>query len=756
MQFKYFLAFLAIGSVSVAHAQDATSPGVAGDGIAKKRQDEVRPGAQRRAKRGADDGPGCTLSVTPHVVLTPGQQVRLSWTTRNATSAKLEGRGTVSLAPQQQKVVDRPDRTKVYEMEVSGPTGTGTCRVAVAVPQRVEPLQWPPAAMAGMPADYLARARASLAEAITGANLVDDFRWIGYATSSLLFEQDVEAINSYLAGPWQAPQHPELGFGLFSMNTVRLYGLFNSRSGNYPGRLTPAAQRNMEAEFYKVVSQTRFNDYRHAIDLDNVWTIPGSDNHIFAARSSSLFAAQFLKNSPDFANRPFEDGRKPAEHYEAWRKYWSKVLDERAKRGIYIEVGSPHYEDETRQAIQNIRDFAEDPILRQKAEMLLDLTYALIAQDSLRNAVRGGAKSRVYTFKDKFFSGGDDRNYNLIFGPPGFVPARSDQASSTYYPPPVVLKLGRDIAARGSYETRQRVPGVGERTERVVSKVEAEKSVLRYGFVTPSYVMGSFVLDPGAPYTPMSGQNRWQGVVFEGDRSARMAPRIARLAKNGALQSEQRVLDGFASLQDRNVLITQRSDGKGGANVRVEIYVSGAFDQMEEEDGWIFTREGAAFGAVRIVGSTAGAYRWFTPEKNKNSDPNKNFVALQDPNAPIIFVASDASDYANDFGKFKAALKSQKVEHDRQTVRFAGLTFYGAQKVGSRDGAKVDVAPARLYDSPFLRSQWESGKIFLRFGNDAAILDFSDPAKPRKELSATLGAEFPPGVGRAKPIIFSP
>ena len=754
MRLKFFLAFLAVGYFPAVHAQDAASPPITTDDAATKRQD-ARPGAQRRANRAAAaERPGCTLSVAPYVVLKPGQQqVRVTWTTRHATSASIEGIGSVSLAPQQ-KVLDHPDRTKIYEMEVSGPKGTGTCRVGVAVPQRVEPLHWPPPAMAGMPADYLERARASVALAITGAKLIDDYRWVGYATASLLFEQDVEIINAYLAGPWEAPQHPEFGFGLFSMDTVRLYGLFNARSGTFPGRLTSAAQHHMEAEFHKVAFQTRFNDYRHSSSLDDLWTFRGSDNHIFASRSSSLLASQFLKNSPDLADRAFEDGRKPAEHYEAWRKYWSKVLDERAKRGIYIEVGSPSYEDETRQAIQNIRDFAEDPILRQKAEMLLDVTYALIAQDSLRNGVRGGAKSRVYTFKDKFFYGGDDPNYNLIFGPPGSPPARTDQATSTYFPPPVVVKLGRDVLARGIYENVQRVPGVGERKAKV-STLAAERSVLRYGFVTPSYVMGSFVLDPAATYAPISGQNRWQGIVFEGDRAARIAPRIARITRNGALDREQRVMDGFASLQDRNVLIVQRSKGVGGSNMRVEVYLSSTFDRVDEEEGWIFVREGTAFGAVRVVGTAPKAYQWLNPaEKNKNSDPNRNVVTLQDPDSPVIIVAGEASDYANDFAKFKAALKAQKVEHDRQGLRFADLTFYGPQKVGSRTGQTVDLSPARLYDSPFVRSEWESGKIFMRFGNDAASFDFSDATKPRKDTSSANGSDFPPGVGRSRAIVF--
>jgi hypothetical protein len=755
MRVMHFLVFLATGAFTAVHAQDAARPPTTTDGATTK-QENLRPGAPRRAeKAAAAERPECTISVTPHVVPEPGRQVRVTWTTKNATSASIEGIGKVSPAPQQ-KVTDNPDRTKIYEMAVSGPKGTGTCRVAVAVPRRAASLQWPPSVMANMPADYLERARASLEQRIAITKLTEDHQWVGYAIASLLLEQDVDIINEFFANRWKISVHADRGFALFSMDAIRLYGLYNAKSKSFPGRLTAAAQRHMEEEFYKVASQTRYNDYRRSSDLSTVWTLESSDNHTFAAKSSFLLASQFLKNSAALADRTFEDGRKPAEHYEAWRKHWSTLLDERARRGIYVEIASPHYEDETRQAIQNIRDFAEDPILRQKAEMLLDITYALIAQDILQSGARGGAKSRVYTFSRQFFNGGDDRSYNLIFGLPGPVMSATVQASSTYFPPPLVLKLGQDIAARGRYENVQRVPGVGERMKKTTT-LDPEKSVVRYGFVTPSYVIGSFSLDPKTTYAPMSAQNRWQGVVFEGDRSSRIAPHIARTDRNGELIREQRVMDGFVSLQDRNILITQRAEGKGGADVRVGFYVSNAFDRVEEEDGWIFLRERESFGALRVVALGPNAYRWMpTAERNKNADDAKNAVILRDPNSPIIIVASEAGDYGNDFAKFKAALKKQKIEYDRRVLRFADLAFYGSEKIGTRSGVAVDLSPPRLYDSPFIRSEWLSGKIFMKFGNEGASFNFSDTSKPQKKTSDANGIEFPPGVGRAKAIVFAP
>lgn len=711
----------------------------------------------RAPNRPAGNQPSCELKASTGVVLAPGQQVKIRWATHNATSATIDERpGAVSLDGKNAFVDDRPNGTKTYRMSVAGPGGTAACRISVAVPERAEPLNWPPAALSGMPADYLARARASLAAAITSAKPMSELRWVFYATSSLLFEQDTKAINAYFAESWEVPQHPDWGFGLFSLDSIRLYGLFNGRSGTFPGRLSAAAQRHIESEFHKVVSQTRFNDYRHAADLSN-WRVRGSENHAFAAQSSFLLTSQFLKNSPEFATRPYEDGRTPKEHYEAWRRLFSVVLDERAKRGIYVEVASPSYEDETRQAIQNIRDFAEDPVLRKKAEMLLDLSYAIMAQETLKG-VRGGAKSRAYSFRESFWDGGADRAYNVIFGPPSYTPLNVPvQATSTYFPPAAVLNLANDEASRGTYEMVQRVPGVGavKASKEAPSVVEPDKSVYRYGFATPSFVLGSFVLDPAASYIGASAQNRWQGVIFKGDAGSRIAPQVTRLKHNGSLDTEQRVSNGFASLQDGNVLITQRSNYQTGYASRTDVYFASTLDVLEEEDGWIFVRENDSYAAVRVVAQSPKAYEWIDPRnKNKNEDKRKNFITLGNADSPIIIVANQASDYGGDFKKFKAAIKAAPVQQSGGALKFATLTFYGPQKIGSRNGTPVDISPPRLYDSPFIRSDWASGVVFIRKGDDAIKLDFGNPDEPSKLVGAAITADFPDGRGARKPIVF--
>jgi len=214
------------------------------------------------------------------------------------------------------------------------------------------------------------------------------------------------------------------------------------------------------------------------------------------------------------------------------------------------------------------------------------------------------------------------------------------------------------------------------------------------------------------------------------------------------------VANGFASIQDRNVLITQRSNFQTGYRARTDIYFSGTLDLLEEEGGWIFVKEGEAYGAVRVVSPGNDAYRWLDPvRKHKSADKESRFVVLADPDSPIVFVASQASDYGSDFGKFKSSLKAQVVRREGAALEFAGLTFFGPKR-GGLGGYAFDSPDQRTFDSPFVRSPWASGIIYIREGEERLLLDLSVAEKPVKRIDPALTANFPSGTGEARPIVF--
>lgn len=625
---------------------------------------------------------------------------------------------------------------------------------------------WPPAQMRNLPPDYLARLRASLEAgterlsrlSLDNSESRDSIGWIRYGLPSLLLGRRVDEINRFFeSDKFIFTANKKFGFSLFTVSYLRVYGLLNDRTGTIRGLLTKKAQDRFEEEMWKVAKANS----KLAEAKRDVWDSEGSENHHLASKTSDLLAAQFLRKVPKYAEQKYDDGSTLEEQYQARRDYFLKWLDERAKRGQFTEAGSPSYQGDSIGALFNLHDFAEDPLLRRKTEMYLDLTYAVIAEETLRTT-RGGPKSRVKVGHE-YDGGMSDRGYNVLFNAPGgvYLPLGDVRATSGYYPPPAVVKLAQDVTGRGTYSFATRwpgpvVPGQGKRTgdpDGVLwLSLDKERTVLRKGFATPNYVLGSVVLDAATTEDASSGF-RWQGVVFASDPLARIGFEV-----QPDKPKDWHGFNPFFTLQDRNVFVTQQwapipPNPPTSRPAYLKVYFSPTLDDVQERDGWIFVRDGAAFAGVKVA---VGGYAWTPAWKHADelTETNKAFITLDTQDAPVIMYVCDAADYGNDFGKFQTALKAAPIKHSDGVLQFATIAFHGATNDGRIDGQLVDLAPQRGYDSPFVRSAWNSGRFFIRKGDDTLTLDFSDPKNPQKFIGGPITEDFPPGVGSLKPIVF--
>jgi hypothetical protein len=323
------------------------------------------------------------------------------------------------------------------------------------------------------------------------------------------------------------------------------------------------------------------------------------------------------------------------------------------------------------------------------------------------------------------------------------------------------VKLAQDTTQRGTYVFAKRFPGpvadgggkrTGDPEGPLWRTLDPERSVLRYGFATPSYVIGSAGLDPAGLDDTSMGY-RWQGVVFASNPLARIGFEV-----QPARTKDWHAFNPFFSVQDRNLLITQSwvpvpPNPRSARPAHLRVYFSPTLDEVQEDGGWIFVRDGGAFAAVKVV---AGGYQWTPAWKRADTvgRDNKAFITLDAEHAPVILLANQAADYDHDFAAFQAAVKSQAVRYEDGVLRFATVTFYGPSRPGEVAGQPVHLAPSRGYDSPFIRSDWNSGLIYIRKGDDTEILDFRDPDNPLKIVGPRATAEFPPGIGNSQPIVF--
>jgi len=613
---------------------------------------------------------------------------------------------------------------------------------------------WPPPEMKTLPADYLDRLRCALQ---LQADRFDDPKtksrnpviMVRVGIAALALGQHVDELNVYFEADgfgWKPSE--QWGFSLFSASYVRLYALYNDRTGVMKGRLSPKAQGNLERSFWECA---RAYSKLAEAKID-VWESDGSENHHITSRVSDFLVAQILKDIPAYASLKYDDGSTLGQQYEARLDYWNEWLDQRARRGLFYEDGSS-YENYTVEALFNLRDFAKDPILRRKADMFLDLVFANMAEETL-GSVRGGPKTRT---KEEGF---EASYYALLFAQGEKLGEIGNYLlpTSSYYPSPAIVSLGKDVKSRGTYSWSKRCPGF-KKPPRPTDPpkwnvFDDTNSIIRNGFATPHFHLGSHGVDATAEINRNARQQRWQGVVFANDPMARISmDGVSVKGVPGNPEKDGYISNPFKSIQDRNLMVTMKWGPKTdkGVDPNLWIYFSHALDLVEEEDGWLFVQSGDAFAAVKVV----GGYQWVTPWERRASLRPKSFVRLLNPDSPIITIANDAPDYNGDFAAFKKALKAQKITWADGVLTYATITHQGPLAPGKVNGELVELRPSRVNDSPFVRSDWDSGITYVRKGKETLNLNFSDPGNPVRTIGAPITSEFPPGVCTTQPIVFA-
>lgn len=571
-----------------------------------------------------------------------------------------------------------------------------------------------------------------------------------------------------------------------------MYYAFGSKGSVAPGRLYPAAEK---AVLDALWDQMEYKDDIHLTRLSTWWMI-GSENHDLVSKVSSLISAQIFMGEPDYKDRVYpdlgsgggnkywfhrmygkeavdgpqgraewSDGKKytPADHYQAWVRYFDEYFTERAKRGFFLEVASPGYMGVTVTHLTDIHDLCQDPGLAEKAGKFLDVVWADWAQDQL-NGVRGGAKTRAdgNAWKDamyqyaRFYFGGEGNPQGNHF----------TQLLSKYELKPIHWHLALDREGLGEFAFRSRKPGEEEGiwprplgTERTLV-CDTESRFLRYSWVTPDYILGCQMDHPGAIHSHLSNQARWQGVTFKGEGGPRVFPVDLAIGEDGN-SNRTRAAGYVRCVQDENVLLMQQArrftqmnpdwfPAKSIADLDYGIYFGDNLDKIVERDGWIFVQHGDAFLAVRpVMGEYAEGWTILVDdaspgltsviiEDSYDWSPDGRMIFLKDKYAGMIFEASRKNHHKNLKAFMKDVLDNPLVLEKTVVPGFHVLKYRGCDEaareitfnlandeipfVGSE---RVNYAPGMLFESPYLKSEYKSGIVEIGKGDHYLRLDFN-------------------------------
>jgi hypothetical protein len=143
-----------------------------------------------------------------------------------------------------------------------------------------------------------------------------------------------------------------------------------------------------------------------------------------------------------------------------------------------------------------------------------------------------------------------------------------------------------------------------------------------------------------------------------------------------------------------------------------------------EEDYWIFVEAADAYAAVRVV---QGGYSW----------DDANWIRCSQLDTPVIFDAALKSDFA-DFEAFKTSIRSRSL-----SVR-GGVLYYKCidgseiqlylegEFTPAIDSQLVNYNPVKVFDSPFITSDWNSGVVEISKDDRQLVINLQDCGTPSK------------------------
>jgi hypothetical protein len=569
-------------------------------------------------------------------------------------------------------------------------------------------------------------------------NYVRGYSWslVDFATRCFLLNEQIDAANAaiienaqhYLDNPKDINDRDS--FHWHADMLCRLIEQYGAKGRIAPGRLTPEAEA-ASMEILSRYASKCVHPNETKITPGEAWTVYGSDNHHVMDVTAKWHFAKLAKDSPDFRDRLYPDGSTAAQQYAAWNEYLKTYCTERAKKGLYVEFAANYNIDGTR-GFYNIYDFADDPVLRHRMGYLLDLHWAMWAQEQI-DGVRGGGKARMYQ------SGSDRSGHNELRELAWFYfgigePSESESPklpalTSGYRPPLVVVDLAVDVAGRGRYEIIHRPLGLAldPKERRSTHQLHWNRikpeggSLLCYSWCTPEFILGTPMVEPRPwdDWVGMSGQNRWHGAIFAGDVDCRIVPQVRA-------RDERAVFNAQWSVQRKGTLICQKlKTNRLGGEMRVW-FSEPRLTSDRQQDEWIFVEAPAAYAGVRVV---EGGAQWESGTSRRGLDGR--WLRCRDEWTPVILEVAAKTDFV-DYDDFCNSVAALPLSYDSDILRYQGLSgdkfiFYADQTSNPEvNGLEVDYTPAMVLDSPFLKSQWNSGVITIAKDGRICVLDFND------------------------------
>jgi len=556
---------------------------------------------------------------------------------------------------------------------------------------------------------------------------------IEYATVNFLYNKNIDSANialveyaNYFINDPKKVLHRD-NFHWHSEMALRLIEMFGQNGTKSPGLLKPETEdKILEAVWLYCKRQQKEDqkDVNTKAEADTkesgTWYIYESENHHSQSFCTQWHFAKLTKDRPDFKNRKYDDGKNALEHYNEWTEYLKMYFAERAKKGMFIEMMSRDYNLKTLKGIFNIYDFARDKELKRRAGLFLDLYFTYWGQEQL-NGVSGGGKSRLY----QDISPGTSAYGYLFFGvgkKPRFESTILSAMTTSYRPPLVLVDIVCDTEGRGIYEVVQRPLGLAEpgHYEPPIYHMRTDSGgIVRYSYCTPDFIIGTAMSEarPKSDWALISSQNRSHGVIFASAANAGIFPECVKTRNNRAYNTQW-------SVQKKGTLICQKLKYSTGAG-QMRIWFAGeGISEPTEVANWVFAETEKAFAAVCIAD---GGHHW---EKADSERTKGKWLYCDNEYSPVILEVDEKSNYKS-FEDFQTKVIGDAFSFGNSILQYTGIygdsfTFFADYSNPPKiNDVPVNYAPEKVFDSPFLQADWNSGVVHIQKGTRSLVLDFN-------------------------------
>ena len=519
------------------------------------------------------------------------------------------------------------------------------------------------------------------------------------SSANFYTNRNIEAANRYLMNVTELPTQRSEAGGLTAPEWPLIYGLYNSRSDHFPGRMSP------EAEALFKERMITFLEWRSEVFetyIQQVWNLAGTENHhiTFGPILWYLYLGH-LAEDPAYASRELADGLTVTQWCERWRAYTKEWLKGRALNGLFVEQGAG-YMKYSLPGFFALYSGAEDAEVRRLAGMFLDLFLIDEVQFSF-GMERGASKSRAgatpgtpipHILKALY---GEGVQFPGHYGLHGAV-------LSGYRPPPEMLLLRRQyqFPEKPVVIVNRRL---GEKGDGVA--LTPDSHILSYGYRTRHFLIGSALRAPDLQCSVLFDQHLVNHMIFASGDGVYPDP---------VQGSGGRYVNPYHSFQHETVFIFQKNKGAYGTGL-MRVYVKPGTKRVER-NGWVFVDDGKAYCAIRAL---EGGGHW--------SEDGKHYLPKEDLN-PILMQAGDV-DLFGSFEGFMKAVEANTLTLDGEKVEYAGpgqprIEFFARAtgKASRVNGEELNMMPDDVYWGPYMHRKAGESKVTLTVGPYRTVYDF--------------------------------